>query len=193
MSPHISAIVSDVDWKVAHDANAVTTTTVSNRLPLPKKLELHKPMKLQFRPQFVLPLLHDGRIPLPYSRIPMDPSRVIVDFLACHEERIVVQPLRVLLAKSIEGPTVGLCSVCKERVSSVAKEFLFEGDYSVVGHTLVRKIRSTGQVRGRQKSFLAKSSQIYEQGISGKCREALIGGIAVSGGVQRQDLPDFLP
>src|ERR1039458_5972940 len=123
----------------------------------------------------------------------MDPGHIIVDFLACHEERIVLQPFPALLAKSIEGPTVGLSSVCKESASSLAKEFLFEGDYSVVRHMLVRKSRCTGQVHGRQKSFLTKSSQIDEQGISGKCREALIRRIAVSGGVQRQDLPDFLP
>jgi hypothetical protein len=116
-----------------------------------------------------------------------------VDFFACHEERKVLQPFSVVLAENVEGLTAGLCSVCKKSASSFAKEFLFEGDDSAVRHAFVWNIRCIGEILRRQKSLLAKSFQIYEQGISGKCREALIRRIAVSGGVQRQDLPDFLP
>src|SRR5579872_785705 len=193
MSPHIGAVLGDVDRNVTHDVDAVTTTAISHLPPLPKEFELGEPVKLQLRGQFLLPMLQGRGVPLPYSRIPMDPGSVVVDFLACHEECIVLQPFLVFLAKDIKGTTVRLRSVRKESPRSLAKEFLFEGDHSIVGHMLGRKIRSTSQVRGRQKTFLTKSYQIYEQRISGKCREALIRRIAVSGGVQRQNLPDFLP
>ena len=86
-----------------------------------------------------------------------------------------------------------LFAVRKKSASGFAKQFLFKGDYAVVRYMLLWKIRRIGQISGRQKPFLAKSSQIYEQGISGKCREALVRGIAVSSGAQWQYLPDFLP
>ena len=43
-----------------------------------------------------------------------------------------------------------------------------------------------------EKSLLPESPQIDEQRIAGKCRKALIGGIAISGGAERQYLPNFL-
>src|SRR5580704_16638294 len=193
MCPHISTVVSDIDRNIAHDADAVTTAQTSYLFPLPEEFELGKPVKLQLGRQFMLPFLQSSGIPLTDSRIPMHPGHVMMDFLACHEERIILQPLSAFLAKSIKGTAVGLSSVCKKSASSFLKELLFEGDYLVIGDVVVRKIRHAGKIRARQKSFLTKSWQIYEEGVSGKCRKTLIRRIAVSGGIQRQDLPDFLP
>src|ERR1700721_980643 len=58
---------------------------------------------------------------------------------------------------------------------------------------LFRKLRHIGKVRRRQKPLLAKRFQIDEQRVSGKSREALIRRVAISRGIQRQHLPDFLP
>src|SRR5579863_812868 len=118
MSPNISTIVSDIDRYVAHDADAVTVTPISYLLPLPKELELYKPVILQLGRQFTPPFLQNSGIAVTYSRIPMDPPCVVADFLACHEKRILLQPLPALLTKGIEGTTVVLSSVRKESRSS---------------------------------------------------------------------------
>src|ERR1700722_1633363 len=108
MGPHVSAVVSDVDRHVAHDANTMAPTTISYLLPLPKELELRKSVIIQLGRQFVPPFLQNDGIPLTYSRIPMDPGYFLVAFLACHEERILVQPLPALLTKGVEGITASL-------------------------------------------------------------------------------------
>ena len=108
-----------------------------------------------------------------------------MDLLTCHEERIVFQPLPALLAKCVEGATVGVGAIRKESTSRLAKKLLFEGDYGVVRYMIDWKGRRVGEIRRGQKPFLTKSSQIDEQGISGKCREALVRGVAVSRGAER--------
>src|SRR5579859_690606 len=122
----------------------------------------------------------------------MNPGHVVVDSLARHEKGVILQPLLVVLGKGFEGATIGLGSVLEKSVSGFVKESLLEFDDAVVRHPLVWKVRHMGQVLRRQKPLLTKRIQIDEQRVSGERRKTLIGGIAVSGGTQRQYLPDFL-
>src|ERR1700757_175762 len=140
MCPHISTVVSDVDRNIAHDADAVTTAQTPYLFPLPEEFELGKPVKLQLGRQVTLPFLQSSGVSLTDSGVPMHPGHVMMDFLACHEERIILQPLSALLAKRIEGTAVRRSSVCKESTSGFVKELLFEGDYLVVGDALIREI-----------------------------------------------------
>src|SRR5579864_2517991 len=90
MRPHISTIVSHVDRNIPHNADAVTTAQTSYLFPLPEEFELGKPVKLQLGRQFVLPFLQSSRIPSTDSSVPMHPGHIMMDFLACHEERIIL-------------------------------------------------------------------------------------------------------
>ena len=122
MSPHVSAVVSDIDRNVAHDANAVTTAEISYLFPLPKKFELGKPVKLQLRRQSCSAIPSERRDPVDIIHASQwTQADVIVDFFACHEERIVLQPCRVLLAKGIEGTTVGLCCCLQKKCEQLCE------------------------------------------------------------------------
>src|SRR3984957_902167 len=114
MRPNIGAVVRNIDRNVAHDADAVTTAAISYLFPLAKEFELGKAVIRQLGRQFPPPFLENSRIPSTDSRIPMNPRLEIVNFLAGHEERIVLQPLRVLLAKIVEGAAVGVSAVSKK-------------------------------------------------------------------------------
>jgi hypothetical protein len=122
----------------------------------------------------------------------MHPRRVLVDSLARHEERIIVQPIAVILAKRDEKATVSLGTALQKSPSGCAKQTLFEVDYAVVFDVLLRERRCIGQIVSGQKTLLKKSSQIDEKRVAGECRKALIRGIAVSRRAQWQYLPDFL-
>jgi hypothetical protein len=69
---------------------------------------------------------------LSQTRIPIHPDRIFVNSLACHEERVVVQPIGVVLTKNVESATVGVSAVRKKSVSGFAKQALFEVDYAGV-------------------------------------------------------------
>ena len=78
------------------------------------------------------------------SRIPMYPDRVLVDSLARHEERIIVQPIGIVLTKSVECAAVSVGTVHQESVGSFAKQALFEVDYRAVLDAPLRERRCIG-------------------------------------------------
>ena len=79
MGPHISAVVSDIDRNVAHDAECHDDGNDLYPLPLPKEFELRKPVKLHLGDNSFCHSFSDSGISLTYSRIPMDPGHVLVD------------------------------------------------------------------------------------------------------------------
>ena len=140
-----------------------------------------------------MPFLQHGGVSMPYSRIPPRPGDVLVNFLAGHEECVIVEPIGVVLAKEIESGAVTLRAVGKKTMSGLAKQVLFKVDYTTVLDEVFRKVRRTVQVLPGQKALFAKCAQVDQQRIAGECRKALVRGIAVSGGAEWQHLPDFLP
>ena len=76
-----------------------------------------------------------------YALGPMDPGRFLVDPLARYEERIIVQPITVVSAESVECVTVRAGTVHKKSMSSFANQFPFEVDDAVVLDLLLREAR----------------------------------------------------
>ncbi len=74
----------------------------------------------------------------------MNPGRVVVDPLARHEERIIVQPITVASAESVESATVSAGTVRKKSVRSFANQFPFEVDDAVVFDLVLREARCIG-------------------------------------------------
>jgi len=55
MSPHIGAVVSNVDRDIAHDADSVTLAVGPELLPLPGKFELCELVNIYVSRQFLSP------------------------------------------------------------------------------------------------------------------------------------------
>src|SRR5438477_1428423 len=106
MSPHISAVMSDIDWDIAHNLYASTIAMLSKFFPLLKKFELRKFVYLDLGRQSGSPLRKDRRVSSSNPRLPMHPSHILVNSLTCHEDSVIVQPFGVALAKSLESAMV---------------------------------------------------------------------------------------
>ena len=74
----------------------------------------------------------------------MHPRYLFVDTFACHEERIVVQPIAVALTKSLESAALRVSAVRKKSATGFAKQILFKGDDASVLDLLLRKTRRVG-------------------------------------------------
>src|SRR5579872_3361571 len=144
MSPHVRAVVRDVDRNVAHNLDPATMATISEFLPLPEELELRKLVNHDVGGQSDLPFLENGGVPLAYSSIPMNPGYVFVNGLACHEEGVVVQPSAVFLAKRIESEPVRMGAVLNKSLRGFAKQVLLEVEHPFVFDLLLRKVRRVG-------------------------------------------------
>ena len=192
MSPYISAVVSHVDRNVAHNPHAATIAMISEFFPLAEELKLRKFVDLDLGRQSGSPFGQRCGVSLSNSRVPIHPSHVLVNFLARHEQRVIVQPIAVALAKSLESATVSGGIVVKKRMTGFAEQTLLEVDHAGVFDLLLREIRGVGQVLRGQNTLLTKSFQIDEKRVAGEGGKTLVWRIAVSRRTQWQYLPNLL-
>src|SRR5208337_4252538 len=91
MSPHVRAVVRNIDRDVAHETDAALLAINLEMLPLLEEFELPILVRVQFRRQLPRPLAHGMRFSLANLRVPQSPRRSVVCIFAGNEKRVVVE------------------------------------------------------------------------------------------------------
>ena len=92
MSPHVRAVVRNIDRDVTHETDAALLAISLQMLPLLEEFELPILVGFQFRRQFPRPLAHGTRVSLANLRVPQSPHRSVVRIFAGHEECVIGEP-----------------------------------------------------------------------------------------------------
>ena len=186
LAPGVRAVVGGVEGDVADNLHAVVICILVKLLPLLIEFILHETLQTD-RVGILFPCLLDcfRLLGLQLFR-PAFPAAAAVGFLDGHEQGEAVQPVIVLLA---EGLVFRLLRGVKTLVGNL--EGLVPG---VVNGAVVDGGRVGAEVHLVQllllyEAFLAEGLKVDEIGIPGKCREALVGGVAVAGRSERKHLP----
>src|SRR5207245_7049872 len=121
--------------------------------------------------------------------LPLRPGHVAVRFLDRDEQRVVVEPGRLLAAEGLEAlHDLGLLR--RAAVRGLQPRQL-EVDHGAVVDVACGEV-SAPHVPRAQQSLLDQEVEAHQQRVAGEGGEALVGRVAVAGGPQRQHLPELL-
>ena len=188
LRPHVGGIQRHIDGQVADDADALLVDIVPQKLPLGEEQELQVGEELHIVGQQRSVFLQNG---LAFAQadvlvLPLRPCLHAEVPLAGHVQGVVRQPAPVLLHKGghlvrvpLPAPLVGL-------VQQGEAAFV---DLAVVHVAGVAAPVAFGAFGSFQQPILDKHIRVDEIGVAGVGGKALIGGVAVAGGVQGQHLP----
>ena len=186
MRPEIGAVGGDIDRNVADDADALLSGVLAQLLPLAAEFKLNIAVEPHLIGQLFLPGRNGLGLVVADIRFPCIVTGAAVRVLDRHIKRIVLQPVRVFADKILKffrllcaAVAVGLTQQCESGMIHLAV---------VDGAAVIAKVRVIALVLG-QEPLVDQFLQIDQVRISGKGRERLIRGIAISCGAQRKDLP----
>ena len=185
IGPHVSAVQGHIDGQVPNDGNPLLVGVLLQVPPLGIKEVLHPPPEIHLLPELFPGLFH--RLGLPQADVlrPLQPGNSAVSVFQGHEQGVVLQPVRtpegaphlklVPPGQAGTGQTQNVKAVLIEDLVIDPRRVIPPVDILILS--------------GLQKPPLSQNIQINEVGVAGKGGEGLIGGVAVAGGAQRQNLP----
>ena len=182
--PHVRRIQWHVNGNVADNADALGIGVAAQSLPLPVKFVLNKVLQPDLIGQ--LPALFRQRVGLAQTQgfRPVQPWLAAQGVLQRREQSIVFQPAPVLLHESLIG------TIWREALKRLPQHV---HPMSVHGSKIhPRRIAAPWNVLDFlffQQSLVCQPVQIDEIMVARAGAQRLIGGIAVAGGSQGQDLP----
>ena len=118
--------------------------------------------------------------------IPIDPGLSFVGVLKCHKESVVVKPVLILLAESLElGIRILFESVISnsEHLKAVVVQGTVIHSFNIAAEIILIKFMLS------KEAILHKILQADKVRVSGKCGKTLIGGITKPGRSERKHLP----
>ncbi len=189
MRPEVRAVLGHIDGKVAHELDPVFASIGVEARPLPEEEALHALPETHFASELaagggkVLGNAHAQ------PRLPRRERGAAMVALDCHEERIIVEPCALALAK------------CPKFVGALALKALHRAAKHVEAALVERPVINARRVIAPEaplvlarleQALLCQIVKIDEIGIACKRREGLIRGIAVARRSDWQQLPDRL-
>ena len=197
--PCIHRVGRDVDGDVAQDLHVLFVGVGLHRLPLGRKLILHK------LPETDLFLVFGGKggKGLPVAQtvglVPLHPVLHAVGCLQGHVQGVVVQPLLVgkgkgiIIIREVICTAMQPCALLAPCGVGGAQNLKAAHIQGAVVHLFGVRAPFFGlELGGGEQPFFLQGVKVDEIGVARKGRAALIGAVAVSGGAQGQDLPDLL-
>ncbi len=191
IGPDIYAIECHVDGQVAHDANIIAQAMRLQVAPLALEFKLDELGALDLVAQFGARALQRSRLAQRQVRAPFPPRDQLVNVLQRHEQRILIEPGSMALAKTGEGFAIASCRVTK-CLECLAQQWQLPRDDGAEIHVAGGKLRFPIDIAGVQIAALHQTVDADQQRIPREGREALVGRIAVAGRPERQHLPDVL-
>src|SRR5262249_46305382 len=119
------------------------------------------------------------------------PALATVGFLQRHKKGVIIEPDRVSTLEAIKGLFERRGAARLKTLPRLGENAVLERDDGAVVDALGREA-SAGEIGRLQESVLHQQLRADEVGIAREGGEALIGGVAVAGGTERQDLPPLL-
>ena len=164
---------------------------VPQRRPLLKeeKLDIDKQLHIFLQLSAVL-LQYFRRFPQPQRLVgPLRPRLHTEMTLACHKQGVILQPTAVLRPESGDLSRVPLPTPLLRQRQHLEAALI---DLAIVHIAGLAAPLAAFHFAAFQQTVADQHIQIDEVGISGESREALIGGVSVAGGAERQHLPVML-
>jgi hypothetical protein len=146
---------------------------------------------LDFGNEAIGPFAQSLRIAAANCRIPLGEDDSAVSIFYGHEERVVVEPSCGLLREALEGCSIGVRSVGEERLRGATQDGHLEWNDGTVIDGAFGERRKAGEIGGLEKALLGETIEAEQHWIASESREALIGRIAVTCGVERKHLPEL--
>ena len=158
-------------------------------IPLFEEQVLHEAVELDLLRQITEGLIQSSGLPELQRFLPLIPGLAAVLLLQSHEQGKIRQPAVVFRPEAGEAfPGIPEAAECQtEDLCPVPVQ------QAVVYFILPDRPGNVFQFFCIQKSILHQSIQVDEVGVAGKGGAGLVGGVAVAGGGQGQDLPMALP
>ncbi len=155
MRPNIRAVMRHVNRNIPHHANTQTFAARLEQLPLAVKLVLGELMHIHLEPKFFSPLLYRMIFSSANAWLPIRPHRIVKLGFAGHEQRIVLQPRRMLPAKRMERRALLPPAIGRECASRLAQESGLKPDDPSIIDALCRANASGRQVLRNQQPLPA--------------------------------------
>jgi hypothetical protein len=161
-------------------------------LPLLEEFILPVLVSLYFERQADATLVN--RIGIPPGNIgwPAGPRDMSMCLFTGHEQREIIEPVGIVLAKFLEVLMFWCIGRLEELPGCAFKKWEFESAHAAVVDRIIGHCGSNVEISLAQKSFLHQRIEVDEQGIAGAGREALKWRVPVTSRIQRQHLPQFV-
>ena len=161
--------------------------------PLPLEFKLDELVAFDLVAQLVARALDGVGLAQRQISIPFRPRNVVVSFLERHEQGEFVEPAGVSFAESREGFALGRRTALKRPEGIVAARGVFQAITAPKSTWSAGKFRARSNCARIEIAALHQCVEADQERIAGEGGETLIRRVAVSGGPQRQNLPDTLP
>ena len=107
MRPNIGAIVRDEDGHVTEELDVMVVAFGLQVLPLAEELVLQEGVKFDARRELLPPSRHSCRLASHDGAFPLDPRHAAMGLFQRHEQRIIIEPLRLTLAEGSQVVALG--------------------------------------------------------------------------------------
>ncbi len=184
--PYVGAVPCGINGQIANHRDSQAVDIPLERPPLAEKEVLDPLPEIRFP----LQLLSDGGQDLRSAQAqllrPLEPGRAAVTVLQGHKQGVILQPVPLFPAEVLKvRGTVG---------QKPAARFAQDGVAGGIHQAVVNPFRTASPVDALiflpfQQPFPFQLVQVDKVGVPGKGGEGLIGGIPVTGGADRQNLP----
>ncbi len=115
--PDVGAVCGNIDGQIADDADTLRVDIRLQRAPLAEKQILHGPPEIQLRGKLCAGLCKRAGLPQAQRLRPDKPRSAATACFQRHKQRVILQPIRLLCAKSIK---IGR-PVCKQAAARNAQ------------------------------------------------------------------------
>ena len=106
IGPDIGAVERNVDRNIAKNADPVAMRIATEILPLAKEFKLPILIRLNFFLQALAPFAQRPRLPRRNLFGPLVPDEFAVPVFVGHEQREIIEPVRVVAAEFLEFPSL---------------------------------------------------------------------------------------
>src|SRR5262249_17774706 len=191
IGPHVARIPANVERQIADQAQAFAVRILLEMIALPVQQELRKAHLGDRLGEFLSSGAESDTTALDQLRRPFEIMDALAFRLERSEERIVVQPVGLALAKLIENvPQVGASASSEIAPGGLEKPALESRDHRIIDSRR-RECTADAIVRAQQ-PVLDQIVRTDQQLVSTKRRKRLIRGVAVPRRAKRERLPPAL-
>ena len=183
--------MGDVDRDVAEEADVARVAVRLQRGPLPVEEKLPEGVHPDGLPVLLVGVVEGLRVAVHEVVFPLMPRGAAVSVLQRHKQRVVVEPVRLLVAERVEWVFEAVAVIPKALVGRLQDRFLARHEAGVVDVVVGQLFERSHVVGGEEPGFEERARTDQER-VAGEGRQAGVGRCPVPDRPQRQHLPEAL-